>query len=83
MLTVTEQGAKTVAELLDLLDAPLQNLLDALISARRAKLIERIDKSALVRATAPGCRVADVIRRKVREQGRASSEQSAAKGEGG
>lgn len=83
LITLSEQGPKTVAELVDLLDAPLQTLLDAIAATRRARLIERVDKSAVVRITDPGCQVAGVIRKKLDEKGRASEEESTAKGEGG
>ena len=83
LITLAEQGPKTVAELVDLLDAPLQTLLEAVAGTRRAKLIERVDKAAVVRITDPGCRVAGVIRKKLEEKGRVSEEESTAKGEGG
>ena len=83
LITLSEQGPKTVAELVDSLDAPLQTLLDAIAGARRARLIERVDKSAVVRITDPGCQVAGVIRRKLEEKGQVSEEESTAKGEGG
>ena len=83
LMTIAEQGPKTVAELIDILDAPLQTLLDAVAATRRAKLIERVDKSAVVRITDPGCQVAGVIRQKLEEKGRASEEESTAKREGG
>jgi hypothetical protein len=82
LITLAEQGPKTVAELVDALDAPLQTLLDAIAATRRAKLIERVDKSAVIRVTDPGCQVATVVRRKLEEEGRASAEESTAKGEG-
>ena len=83
LITLAEQGPKTVAELVDVLDAPVQTLVDSLTAARRARLIARVDKSGVVRVTEPGCRVADVVCRKLQEQGDASGEESTAAGEGG
>lgn len=83
LITLSEQGAKSVAELVDALDAPLQTLLEALAAARRAKLITRVDKSGVVRVTEPGCRVADVVCRKLQKEGEASAEESTAAGDGG
>lgn len=82
LVTLAEQGPRSIAELVDALDAPVQTLLDAIAAARRAKLVARLDKSAVVRITEPGCAVADVIRRKLEEQGQASDEESTASGEG-
>lgn len=83
LITLSEQGARTVAELAEALDAPLQNLLDAIAAARRVRLIERIDRSAAVRITEPGRQVAAVVRRKLEERGRASAEESSATGQEG
>ena len=83
LMLLAEQGPRTVAELLELTDAPVQTLLDALAAARRAKLVERIDKAGRVRATEAGCQAAAVVRRKLDERGEASGEESTSKGEGG
>jgi hypothetical protein len=83
LMTLDENGPRTVAELVDALDAPVQTLLDAVTAARRAKLVARLDKSAVVRITEPGCAVAKVVRRKVEEQGQASHEESTAADGGG
>lgn len=83
LMILAEQGPRTVAELLDLTGAPVQTLLDAIAAARRARLVERVDKAGRVRATEPGCQVATMVRRKLEEQGRASDEESTSKGEGG
>ena len=72
-----------MAELLDITDAPVQTLLDAVAAVRRAKLINRTDKSGVVRATETGCQVAATVRRKLEENGEASDEESTAKGKGG
>ena len=83
LMILDEQGPRSVAELLELTNAPVQTLLDAIAAARRAKLIERVDKSGTVRVTEPGCQVAATVRRKIEEQGEASSEESTSKGDGG
>ena len=83
LMILAEQGPRTVAELLDLTNAPVQTLLDALAAARRAKLVGRIDKAGTVSATEPGCRVAATVRRKLEQQGEASDEESTSKGNGG
>ena len=83
LMILAEQGPKSVAELIELADAPVQTLLDALAAARRAKLVGRIDKLGVVRITDPGCQVAVTVRKKVEEQGRASAEESTSKREGG
>jgi hypothetical protein len=82
LLTLSDEGPKTVAELVHALDAPLQPLLDAIAAARRAKLIQRVDKSAVVRITEPGCQVAAVVRQKLGEQGRVTVEEPTAEGDG-
>ncbi len=83
LMVLAEQGPKSVAELIELTDAPVQTLLDALAAARRAKLVGRIDKLGVVRITDPGCQVAATVRRKIEEQGQASAEESTSKGDGG
>ena len=83
LMILEEQGPRSVAELLQLTDAPVQTLLDAIAAARRAKLIERIDKSGTVRVTEPGCRLAATVRRKLEGRGEASSEESPSKDDGG
>src|SRR5687768_1411631 len=83
LMILAEHGPRSVAELLQLTDAPVQTLLDAVAAARRAKLIDRVDKSGVVRVTEPGCQVASTVRRKLEEQGEASSEESTSKGDGG
>ena len=83
LMILDEQGPRSVAELLELTNAPVQTLLDAVAAARRAKLIERVDKSGMVRVTEPGCQVAATVRRELEEQGEASSEESTSKGDGG
>lgn len=82
LMVLAEHGPRSVAELLVLTDAPVQTLLDAIAAARRAKLIERIDKAGRVRATDPGCQVAAMVRQKLEQQGEASAEESTAKGDG-
>ena len=81
LMTLAEHGPRTVAELLAITGAPVQTLLDALAGARRAKLIERIDKAGRVRATPAGCDVARLVRRKLEQEGEASDEESTGKGE--
>ena len=82
LMILSEQGPQRVAALLELTNAPVQTLLDALAAARRAKLIERVDRAGLVRITDPGCEVAATVRRKMEEQGEASDEESTGKGGG-
>ena len=83
LMVLSEQGPKTVAELLVLTDAPVQTLLDALAAARRAKLIARIEKTGVVRVTDPGSQVALAVRAKLEQQGEASGEESTLKSDGG
>ena len=82
LLVLTEQGPRTVAQLIDLTDAPVQSLLDAIAGCRRAKLIGRIDKAGVVRVTEPGRCVAETVRRKLEQEGRAAGEESSGTGEG-
>src|SRR4051812_36845190 len=82
LLALAEHGPQTVAQLLEHTGAPVQTLLDAIAAARRAKLITRIDKSGMIRGTDAGCAVARVVREKMDREGRASDEESTAKGEG-
>jgi hypothetical protein len=82
LLVLAEQGPRSVAQLLEQTDAPVQTLLDAIAAARRAKLITRIDKAGMIRGTESGCAVARVVREKIEREGRVSDEESTAKGAG-